>query len=239
MKTTTYTTGEVAKICNISVRTVQYYDQQKVISPTMIDSNGRRIYTQKDLSKFQLVCLYKELGFPLKDIKLIIDSNQDHSIILNLLTMQQIQLEQEISKKIEQKNKLIALHDEITNYKSLSITNQKELTELLLKKHQHQKITLLTVILTFTFGILSIICLIVSTRFGGFYPYLALALIIILLLILVYFHSAQNAYICPNCCKKFTINLFKDLVTLNNGKKGKYLRCPYCHQRNWTIETFK
>lgn len=240
MEQKTYTTGEIAKICNVSVRTVQYYDRQKIISPTSIDINAKRIYSQKDLAKFQLVCLYKTLGFPLKEIKLIINSNQDYLLVLNLLEMQQEKIEQEISAKLEQKNKLIALRDEIANYKLISISNQNELTKLILKKKAHQKNTLLTVILTFTYGTLTIIALAVSTQLKE--PYLAIIItlgLIVLLLGLINFHASNNAYICPHCFKKFTLSLLKDMFTLNNGKKGKYLKCPYCHQKNWMIETYK
>lgn len=59
----TFTTGEIASLCNVSVRTVQYYDQEGIISPSDLSEGGRRIYTETDLSKFQLTCLYKSLGF--------------------------------------------------------------------------------------------------------------------------------------------------------------------------------
>ena len=44
-----YTTGEIAKLCNISVRTVQYYDSRKLVVPKELSEGGRRLYSEDDL----------------------------------------------------------------------------------------------------------------------------------------------------------------------------------------------
>ena len=40
-----YSTGEIAKLCGITVRTVQYYDQRGLLIPTELSEGGRRMYT--------------------------------------------------------------------------------------------------------------------------------------------------------------------------------------------------
>ncbi len=50
-----YTTGEVAKLCNVSVRTVQYYDSRGILVPSEISEGGRRIYSEEDLKKMQII----------------------------------------------------------------------------------------------------------------------------------------------------------------------------------------
>lgn len=40
----TFTTGEAAKMCNVSVRTVQYYDKEGIVKPLELAEGGRRIY---------------------------------------------------------------------------------------------------------------------------------------------------------------------------------------------------
>ena len=57
-----YTTGEVAKICYVSKRTVQYYDYEGIVQPSQILEHGKRVYSKEDIQKFQLVLLYKDLG---------------------------------------------------------------------------------------------------------------------------------------------------------------------------------
>lgn len=44
-----YTTGELANICGVTKRTVQYYDKEKIVVPSKMSDGGRRIYTEDDL----------------------------------------------------------------------------------------------------------------------------------------------------------------------------------------------
>lgn len=39
-----YTTGEIAKLCGVSVRTVQYYDTRGILTPSELTEGGRRIF---------------------------------------------------------------------------------------------------------------------------------------------------------------------------------------------------
>ena len=84
-----------------------------------------------------------------------------------------------------------------------------------------------------------IVSLIVGSMLGGIYLAVAIVLDVVLLLLLIYHHSSKYDYICPSCNKRFSITFFQDMFSLNNGKKGKYLRCPYCNQKNWIQEKIK
>lgn len=63
-----YSIGEVAKLCGVSVRTLQYYDNIGLL-PTGKDASGRRCYGPGDLAKLQQVLFYRSLGLPLKEIQ--------------------------------------------------------------------------------------------------------------------------------------------------------------------------
>jgi DNA-binding transcriptional MerR regulator len=69
-----YTINKLAKIAGISTRTLRYYDELGILSPSRSSSNGYRIYGQKEIDKLQHILFYRELGFPLEDIKQIIFS---------------------------------------------------------------------------------------------------------------------------------------------------------------------
>ncbi len=58
-----YSTGELAKIVGVSVRTVQYYDQRGILIPSEISDGGRRIYNDQDLQKLQVICFLRDLDF--------------------------------------------------------------------------------------------------------------------------------------------------------------------------------
>lgn len=49
-----YTTGEIAKLCGVSVRTVQYYDTRNILTPSELTEGGRRLYSEEDLKRYLL-----------------------------------------------------------------------------------------------------------------------------------------------------------------------------------------
>ena len=63
------TIGEVAKKMRITVRTLQYYDKEGLLSPSAESEGGRRLYTDKDLVTLHQILSLKSLGFSLDDIK--------------------------------------------------------------------------------------------------------------------------------------------------------------------------
>ena len=63
------TVGEVAKKMGTTVRTLQYYDKEGLLSPSAESEGGRRLYTDKDLVILHQILSLKSLGFSLNDIK--------------------------------------------------------------------------------------------------------------------------------------------------------------------------
>ena len=83
------TVNEVSKLTGVSIRTLHYYDEIGLLSPTSITEAGYRLYDDTALERLQHIMLFRELEFPLKDIKEIVNgSNFDRNKALE----QQIQL---------------------------------------------------------------------------------------------------------------------------------------------------
>ena len=83
------TVNEVSKLTGVSIRTLHYYDEIALLSPTSITESGYRLYDDTALERLQHIMLFRELEFPLKDIKEIVNgSNFDRNKALE----QQIQL---------------------------------------------------------------------------------------------------------------------------------------------------
>ena len=57
-----YTTGEIAKLCGVTVRTVQYYDTRGILVPTELSEGGRRLYSEDDLKRMKVICFLRDLG---------------------------------------------------------------------------------------------------------------------------------------------------------------------------------
>lgn len=69
------TVNEVSKLTGISVRTLHYYDQIGLLAPARVTEAGYRLYDDGALEKLRQIMLYRELEFPLKDIKAIMESS--------------------------------------------------------------------------------------------------------------------------------------------------------------------
>lgn len=68
------TVKEVSKLTGVSVRTLQYYDKIGLLQPTKYTDSGYRLYDDTALERLQQILLFRELEFPLKEIKAILDS---------------------------------------------------------------------------------------------------------------------------------------------------------------------
>ena len=70
------TVHEVSKLSGVSIRTLQYYDSIGLLKPSDYTESGYRLYDDTALERLQMILLFRELEFPLKDIGMIIDSPQ-------------------------------------------------------------------------------------------------------------------------------------------------------------------
>ena len=68
------TVHEVSKLAGVSIRTLQYYDKIGLLHPTGYTEAGYRLYDDTELERLQHILLFRELEFPLSDIKAILDS---------------------------------------------------------------------------------------------------------------------------------------------------------------------
>ncbi len=69
-----YTINKLAKMAGVSTRTLRYYDEFGLLSPERINSNGYRIYGQKQINRLQQILFYRELSVPLEEIKSMLSS---------------------------------------------------------------------------------------------------------------------------------------------------------------------
>ena len=68
------TVKEVSNLTSISVRTLHHYDEIGLLKPTEVTEAGYRLYDDTALERLQMILLFRELQFPLKDIKAMLDS---------------------------------------------------------------------------------------------------------------------------------------------------------------------
>lgn len=65
--------NDVAKLTGVTVRTLHYYDEIGLLKPEEVNESGYRIYTERSLEKLQQILFFRELDFPLNEIKKIME----------------------------------------------------------------------------------------------------------------------------------------------------------------------
>ena len=65
---------EVSKLTGVSIRTLHHYDAIGLLTPDDSTEAGYRLYSDENLATLQQILFFRELGFPLKKIKEMLDS---------------------------------------------------------------------------------------------------------------------------------------------------------------------
>lgn len=83
-----YSSGQFARLANVSVRTIRFYDKQNILKPSYVNASGARFYTDSDLARLQQILLLKYLGFSLDDIREMTIGDTDYHFLRNSLNLQ-------------------------------------------------------------------------------------------------------------------------------------------------------
>ena len=122
------TVGEVAKKMGTTVRTLQYYDKEGLLSPSAESEGGRRLYTDKDLVTLHQILSLKSLGFSLDDIKRCLISLETPTEVATALTEQA----DSIREKIEQlTDSLTAIEQLKTEVLQMRTVNFKKYADII------------------------------------------------------------------------------------------------------------
>ena len=74
---TMYRIGELSREFNVTLRTLRFYEDRKLLSPKRVGST--RLYSAADRERLKLILLAKRSGFSLSEIEEILEVNdQDH-----------------------------------------------------------------------------------------------------------------------------------------------------------------
>ncbi|MET7289092.1 MerR family transcriptional regulator [Streptomyces sp. NPDC005573] len=68
-----YSVGQVAGFAGITVRALHHYDEIGLLAPGERTRAGHRRYTDADLDRLQRILFYRELGFPLDEVAVLLD----------------------------------------------------------------------------------------------------------------------------------------------------------------------
>jgi DNA-binding transcriptional MerR regulator len=229
-----YTTGEMAKMCNVSVRTVQFYDTKGVLHPSELTEGGRRLYSEDDLTKLQLICTLKTIGLSLDSIKSIMESELSEKILTILLDEQVKQLSDEIDERQKQLEMIAVIKESIRNQATNPENSILDVEHTMKKKNNSRntkKLTLiyLAVVAWTVPNVLFLAWLAISGIWWAVAVYLFFAVFGISVAAL---QLKDTVFICPNCDAVFKI---RPAFFTTGSHKVRWAKCPECGERGWCV----
>lgn len=233
-----YTTGELAKLCGITVRTVQFYDAKDLLHPSELTEGGRRLYSEGDLGRMRLICLLKSLGLSLDAVRGILDSDRKEAVLALLLDQQALRLDEELRQTQRTRDAVEAVRISIRDGRLLSVNSIRDIESMMNgnKKLRRTHQTMLTVgILLDIAEIGTLLLWIFRGIWQPFAVTLPLAIAAAAALMRMYHRTA--AYICPECGTKFQPSM-KELFFSRHNPRTRKLRCPGCGKTGWCVETY-
>lgn len=233
-----YTTGEAAKICNVTVRTIQYYDKEGIIHPSELSEGGRRLYSEEDINNLKKVCMIKSLGVSLAGIKEIMKDENGEKVIQVFLEEQEKEITENVETLTDQLKRIRLVKDSIKESGFLPVNSKEDIEELMEEKKNITKLRLFL----FAVGIpvaamewSGIIYWIVSGNprlFLGFLP-----IVIILSVIAFVIMFKRTKFLCPQCHTLFKPRV-GEYIFANHTLKLRKLTCTSCGHKGMCIEKY-
>ena len=135
-----YTTGELAKLSGVTVRTVQYYDTRGILIPSELTEGGRRLYSDDDLKRMHVICFLRELDIPINAISQILNEEHPERIITLLIEQQETALLNEISEKEEKLEKIRVLKNGLKSQVEFSLESIDDIAVIIQRKKKIKKL---------------------------------------------------------------------------------------------------
>ena len=231
-----YTTGELAKRCGVTVRTVQYYDVRGILVPSELSEGGRRLYSEDDVKRMKIICFLRGLELPIDAIAQILKEEHPEKVISLLIEQQEKALLEEIADKEDKLERLRELKNGLKNRAAFSLESIGDIAIVMEGKKKlksMRRMMLLTGIPVTALQWFSIIFWIVK---GIWWPFILWVLVAVPWGILVsryYFHHVK--YICPECHEVFKPTL-KEAFWANHTPTARKLTCAACGRKGFCVE---
>lgn len=118
--------NEAAKKCNITKKAIQYYVEQGLIVPAILE-NGYKDFSEADVKLLKQIVLYRRLGLSISEIKKVLaNPNEIKSILYQrTLELEREKAKQELLKRLHSGEDIESLEQEINNINSKSIIIKK------------------------------------------------------------------------------------------------------------------
>ena len=233
-----YTTGEVAKLCGVTVRTVQYYDTRGILTPSALTEGGRRLYDEEDVRKCRVICFLRELDLPIDAIRQLLSEEDPGSVISILLDQQEQVLREEIEGRRQKLERLEDLRRGLRDIGRFSIESIGDIAHIVENRNKLKKLHRNLLIFGLPVNVLQWATILLWIFKGVWWPFALWAVIAVPYGVWISRYYFRNtAYICPQCHTVFKPT-FRQAFFARHTPKTRKLTCVKCGHHGFCVETW-
>ena len=235
-----YTTGEIAKLCEVSVRTVQYYDTRGLLVPSELSEGGRRLYSEEDVKRLRIICFLRQAGLPIGSISQLLKEEDPRSVIELLLDQQETQLHEEVAEREKQLEMLNVIRKGMRSMEYFSVESIGDIAYQMTNRKKLTKLRAFLLGVGLGMEAVEVALLILSIKTGNWWIFaLGMCLVNVPLGVWVsVFYMKRTAYICPQCHEVFVPKFWENFWAYHTPR-ARRLTCPHCSHKGMCVETYR
>jgi len=234
-----YTTGELAKLCDVSVRTVQYYHSRDILVPSSLTEGGRRLYSEEDLTKLHVICQLRELGVSIENIREILKEEDACEVIELVFEQQELQLHSEIRQRQQQLERLTALRQGLRSWPEVSVNAIGDIAYVMKNRKKMRKVYALMLGVGILMDVIEWSTLLLWIFRGIWWPFAAgMPLVLAGVAWMIGYYYQRAVYICPKCHQIFRPKV-KEFLFANHTLRTRKLTCAHCGHHGFCVETYR
>ena len=233
-----YTTGEIAKLCGVSVRTVQYYDSRNILVPSELTEGGRRLYSEQNLKQMKIICFLREAGISINSIAELLSEDNSTEVIRVLIEQQKQTLLEEANTLHTKLEMIDEIKKELKNVENFSFESIGDIAYKMNNKKNMKNLHAILIATGLPVSIMQWTSIIVWITNGIWWPFIVYCIIAISYGIWASkFYFKRVAYICPHCHEIFKPK-FKEAFRAKHTPTLRKLTCTHCGHKGMCVETY-
>lgn len=233
-----YTTGEVAKLCGVSVRTVQYYDNRGILTPSELSEGGRRLYSEDDLRRMKIICFLRDAGFPINSISALFAEENPENIISLLLDEQEKAVREALAGLQNQLAMLEGIRRELKEIEHFSVESIGDIARSMKQKNKLKRMRWTMILTGIPVTALQWTAIILWITNGLWWLFVLWGCVAIpwgIAVSVCYFRHVE--YICPACHQVFRPRLKESFWSYHTPRMRR-LTCPACGRKGLCLEVY-
>lgn len=232
-----YTTGELAKLCGVTVRTVQYYDTRGILSPSALSEGGRRLYTDDDVRRLRVICFLRDMGLPIDAIGQLLAEPEPGRVIDALLDQQEQAVRQELAQSQSRLEKLEALRRQVKQQTAFSVESIGDIAYLMERRTQLKRVHTAMLLAGIPMSLLEVTGIVLWIVTGVWWPFVVYLLLAVPFGVLISrYYFRRVAYLCPQCHTVFR-PVLREAFFARHTPSARKLTCTCCGYHGFCVET--